>query len=83
MHVGADLSGDAAIEIPNGVICCTLTNMDRSLHMLKFPPVSIDSPEQPMSITLVVAKICCKTGVELGDTSSDAADAMEESSSVS
>jgi hypothetical protein len=70
---------DAAIDIPNGVISCTLTNMDMSLHMLKFPPVSINSP---MSTTRVVAEMCCKTGVELGAISNDAVDEMDESSSV-
>lgn len=62
MQVGDVLSGEAAIDIPNGVMVWTLTSMLRSLHMLKLPPVSINSPEVSMSTTLVVAEIVLSRG---------------------
>ena len=78
--VDSDFCCVAAIEIANGAIGCTFTNMSKLLVMQKLLPVSTRSLVS--KFTLVVAEINCRVSVVCGVMFSEAVDEIDELSSV-
>jgi hypothetical protein len=68
VHAEEDCDDEAAMLIRKGWMGCTLTRILRSLHILKFPPESTNSPESSVKpMTCAVVEMLDRKGASVED----------------